>query len=273
MKRLLVFTLSLGFWLTATAQVEFYGTDIPSKLAKTTLAAVMSGSEAYQVQLKQAVEQNWKLSNFEFVDEAGFEYLKGNPDYSFLYLAEGEVNGLPVDMFTLAIGNKSKKEQPLVLKQLIVDKKKISRDGAPMVHLYVKNIHAYVKAVEAGEAKDRTFAQRMISSKTYRLKEELPLMALETDFDATMTPEKRNEVYRGEIKIVSQDAINDAILEEKDVAVADVVLSGERREMYCYKYIFDAATGALLYYQETEALHGKKQGFIENDLSSISKAR
>lgn len=273
MKRIFLVLTLLASTLLLSAQAEFYGTDIPEKLKKTTLSVVMSGSESYKVQLKQAVEQHWKLTPSEFIDEAGFETLKGDPDRSFIYLEKGELNGLPTTFITLALGSKNKKEQPQVLKQLIVDAKKISNEGAPMVHLYVKQLQNYVRSVESGDAKDVTFAQRIISSKTYRLKEELTLYALESDFDGTMTADKRSEIYRGKIKVVGQAEINDAVLEELEVAVADVILTGDRNEMYCHKRIYDASSGNLLYVSDTEALHGKKQGFIENDLSAISKAR
>lgn len=265
------------FWLMsagwAVGQVEFYGKDIPPAIKNSTLAAVMSGSETYKASLKQALENNWKYSAVEFIDESTFEQYKSDPAYSFLYLTLGEANGLPTDFFTLAIGNKKKGDQPLIVKQLIVDKEKISTDGAPMVELYVKNIQQYVKAVESGDITDRTFSERFISKGTYRVKD-MPILVREKDFDTTLdTPEKRSEYFKGEIEIADQNRINDAVLEEDNAAVVDIILTGDRRDMYSYKRIYDAATGALLYRTDTEALHGKKQGLIEADMKSLAKAR
>lgn len=267
---LLIFCFAVG---TASAQIEFYGKDIPETLKETKLCGVMSGSELFQVQLKEALEQHWDLTAVEFIDQNAFETRKSDPAYSFLYLQSGEVNGHATDFLTLAIGNKKKSEQPLDVKQLIVDKKKISDEGAPMVHLYVKQIQHYVNAVAAGDITDQTFSDRFVTDVTYRIKE-IPLIVREKDFDSTLDDEaSRTEWFKGELIIADQERINTAVIEEEDVAVVDVILTGERYNMYCYKRIYDAASGAILYSEDTESLHGKKQGIIQDDFKSIVKAR
>lgn len=273
MKSHLFAAFLLLFAVSATAQIEFYGKNIPNNLKETTLAVVMSGSESYQVELKNAVEQYWKQSAFEFIDESTFEKYKSDPAYSFLLITGGEVNGYPTRFFTLAMGNKKKSEQPLILKQLIVDESKINTDGAPMVHLYVQHIQRYINAVADGTITDRTFSGRLVSDQTYRAKE-MPMLAKKSDLDATIQDAaKREEFFRGEMEIVSQERINTAILENESVSVVDVILTGERRNMFCYKRVYDASTGEMLYREDTESLYGKKQGLIDSDLKSISRAR
>lgn len=271
-KFILALCLSL-FFGSMSAQVEFYGKDLPETLKETKLAVVMSGSESYQAELKQAVENYWKLSEFEFIDEQTFDNYKSDSDYSFLYVQMGEVNGYPTDFFTLAIGNKKKSEQPLILKELIVDKKKISGEGSPMVRLYVQHIQRYIKAVEEGTITDETFSGRWVSNETYRLKE-MPLIVREKDFDSTLdTEEKRTTFFKGELVAADQERINNAILDEEEAGVVDVILTGERRNMYCYKRIYNAATGELLYSSDTESLYEKKQGLIQDDMKAIATAR
>ncbi len=259
--------------VAAKAQIEFYGKDIPEDLKETRLVVVMAGSEAYKVQLKDAIEKYWKISPAEFIDESSFEQYKSDPEYSMLYLQSRELNGYPTDFFTLAIGSKKKSEQPLIMKELIVDLKKINSDGAPMVHLYVQQMQQYINQVEAGDVTDVTFSDRVISTKTYRVKE-MPLLLREQDFDKTLAdPAKRTEYYSGKLEVVSQDRINEAILDNESVAVVDIILTGERRNMHCYKRIYDAADGTLLYRTDTESLYEKKQGLIDEDLKSLDRAR
>lgn len=273
MKYILTMIFGLTIMFAGQAQVEFYGKDLPETLKETKLAVVMSGSESYQAELKQAVENYWKLSEFEFIDQQAFENYKSNSDYSFLYVQMGEVNGYPTDFFTLALGNKKKSEQPLILKELIVDKKKINGEGSPMVRLYVQHIQRYIKAVEEGTITDETFSGRWVSNETYRLKE-MPLIVREKDFDSTLdTEEKRTTFFRGELVTSDQERINNAIIDEEEAGVVDVILTGERRNMYCYKRIYNAATGELLYSSDTESLYGKKQGLIQDDMKTIATAR
>lgn len=273
MKSILFSAVLMLFAVSSTAQIEFYGKNIPSDLKKTTLAVVMSGSESYQVEVKGAVEQYWKQSPFEFIDEATYENYKADPAYSFFLITEGEVNGYATHFFTLALGSKKKSEQPVILKQLIVDQNKINTDGAPMVHLYVQHIQKYINAVADGKITDRTFSGRWISDQTFR-GQEMPVLAKESDFDVTIQDvEKQKEYFRGELQTVSQERINTAILENESVAVVDVILTGDRKNMYCYKRVYDASTGEMLYMADTESLYGKKQGLIDSDLKSISRAR
>jgi hypothetical protein len=263
-------TLIAGF---SFGQREFYGKDIATRLKSMKLAVVLDGSDSYNLKLKQAVEQNWKLSAFEFVDERTYETLKLNPEYAFLVMTQGTVNNLPTDFFTLAMGSKKKAEAPVVLKELIVDKEKISTSGAAMIELYVKNMQIYVNAVLDGKISETASSSRFISTNT-RLIKESKLLTLAKDIDKTITdPAKQQEFFKGEIKIVSQDEINEAIHNGDEVGIADVILTGERENRYCYKRVYLASTGALIYLQDTEALHGKKTGWLEADLKIFDRAR
>jgi len=273
MKSIIIVVTVLFSSTMALAQVEFYGQDIPKDLKETTLCAVMTGTEAYQAQLKHAVEQYWTYTDFQFIDEATFEEYKSDSDYSFFYIHLGEVNGYPTDFFTLGIGNKKKDARPLALKELIVDKKKINADEAHFVHLYVQHIQRYVKAVEEGKVTERAFSDRWISEETYRI-QEMPLLVKESDFDPTIQDAaKRKDIYHGELEVAGQERINTAIAENESVAVVDVIMTGERRNRYCYKRVYDASTGEMLYRDDEEALYGKNHGLVDDDLKSIDRAR
>ncbi len=273
MKNLLLSVAFVFSVFTVSAQKEFYGKDIPASIKGSTLAVVMDGSDRYNEQLRDAVNQHWKYTAVEFIDEATFEQYKSNASYSFFFVQSGQVNGYDTDFFTLAIGNRRKSEQPLILKELIVDTDKINKDGAPMVHLYVQHMQHYINGVESGNITDRTFSDRVISKETYRIKE-MPLLATEKDLEESIRSQaKQKEFYPGEIQTVSRERVNEAVLKNESVAVVDVILTGSRNNMYSYKRIYDAATGELLYRQDTESLHGKKQGLTDDDLKSLHKAR
>jgi hypothetical protein len=266
----LLMTLLVGF---VYGQKEFYGKDIATKLKSLKLAVVLDGSDSYNLKLKQAVEQNWKLSHFEFVDGTTFETLKTNPEYSFLVTLSGTANNLPTDFFTLAMGNKKKAEAPTVLKELIVDKEKINTTGAPMVELYVKNMLLYINGIADGKISETATSARFISNNT-RLIKESKLLLLASDLDKTVADvAKQQEFFKGTLQIVNQDAINEAIHNGEAVGVADVILTGERDTRYCYKRVFLASTGALIYLQDTEALYGKKTGFFDTDLKIFDRAK
>jgi len=59
----------------------------------------------------------------------------------------------------------------------------------------------------------------------------------------------------------------------KEINVADVVLTGEYKTKHCFKRVFNAATGELMYLADEPSLQGKKEGFLIDDMKSIARAR
>ncbi len=57
------------------------------------------------------------------------------------------------------------------------------------------------------------------------------------------------------------------------LAIADVVLTGEDKTKWCFKRIFNANTGELMYLRDDAALFGKKEGFITEDLRMLEQSR
>ena len=56
--------------------------------------------------------------------------------------------------------------------------------------------------------------------------------------------------------------------------VSDAVITiGDHKNKHCFKRVFNAGTGELMYLRDDAAIFGKKEGFIEEDLKAISRAR
>ena len=50
-------------------------------------------------------------------------------------------------------------------------------------------------------------------------------------------------------------------------------MTGEYKNKHCFKRVFNAGTGELMYQSDDAALYRKKEGFIEVDLKNIERAR
>jgi hypothetical protein len=55
--------------------------------------------------------------------------------------------------------------------------------------------------------------------------------------------------------------------------VSDVLLTGEYKTKHCFKRIFNAGTGELMYMGDDAALAGKKEGLLSQDLLNVMRAR
>ena len=57
------------------------------------------------------------------------------------------------------------------------------------------------------------------------------------------------------------------------ITVSDVLLTGEYKTKHCFKRIFNAGTGELMYMGDDAALAGKKEGLLSQDLLNVMRAR
>ncbi|HQZ42820.1 MAG TPA: hypothetical protein PK735_08035, partial [Flavobacteriales bacterium] len=60
---------------------------------------------------------------------------------------------------------------------------------------------------------------------------------------------------------------------DKSVVISDVVLTGDYKNKHTFKRVFNAGTGELMYLNDDAAIYGKKEGFIEEDLKNLERAR
>ncbi|MBL7984060.1 MAG: hypothetical protein JNM91_03640, partial [Flavobacteriales bacterium] len=52
-----------------------------------------------------------------------------------------------------------------------------------------------------------------------------------------------------------------------------VVMTGEYKTKWCFKRVFNANTGELMYLRDDASLFEKKQGFISEDLRMLEQSR
>jgi hypothetical protein len=60
---------------------------------------------------------------------------------------------------------------------------------------------------------------------------------------------------------------------EAGIAISDIVMTGEYKTKWCFRRVFNASTGELMYLRDEAALFGKKEGFITDDLRILEQSR
>ena len=85
----------------------------------------------------------------------------------------------------------------------------------------------------------------------------------EGDLDKEPARRRRAKAhYTHEFQVMSAEQLGNAAREGKaGVALSDVVLTGDHKNKHCFKRVFNANTGELMYQADEAALYGKKEGF------------
>ena len=132
----------------------------------------------------------------------------------------------------------------------------------------------YLKQVESGKIKDKATADRLYASRNRMIKE-MDLWVAREHLDKSITDAaKAKETYTKQLQIMSADQNYAAAYKgEPGVAISDVVMTGELKTKWCFRRVFNASTGELMYLRDEAALYGKKEGFIADDLRILEQSR
>jgi hypothetical protein len=280
--------------LLVTAQLSAqYGTfdAAAAKAAKaTTLVVVLdAGDSPYNRAVMNAVKGEWKLNaGLDFITVADLGMQPISPDKTYL-MKTRRTDPVKFEGTFLAVvkGWKQKKGEQLQqtdntftsipaeqeLASILVDPKVLA-DGrkAAAVTLYVKHLQDYLKQVEGGKISDKATADRLYSGRT-RLVRETELVFAKEHLDKSLPgADAIKAQYASAFSIGDPVAAVEA--QDRSKTVTDVVMNvGDHKNKHCFKRVFNAGTGELMYLRDDAAIFGKKEGFIEEDLKAIERAR
>jgi DUF971 family protein len=142
------------------------------------------------------------------------------------------------------------------------------------VTLYVKHLQDYLRQVESGKITDKTTADRLYSTRNRHIRD-MQLWLGQEHLDKTLPDAaKVKEVYASTAHIKPVKQLLEAVeKQDREVVVTDVVITGDYKTKHSFKRLFNAGTGELMYLRDEQALHGKKEGFLDEDLKTVDRAR
>lgn len=277
--------------LTAGAQ---YGTFDPKAVAAakttTTLVVLDAGDSPYNRAVQEAMKAHWKFTkSFDVITVNDLATMPIMPDKTYLLKTRKSDQEKHDGYFmTLVQGWKQKKGEQLdvvdnavtnlpaaqELAFLMIEPNTFTGQGGAMVNVYVKCMQDYLKQVENGKIKDKATADRLYASRNRMIKE-LDLWVAREHLDKSITDAaKAKETYTKQLQIMSADQNYAAAYKgEPGVAISDVVMTGELKTKWCFRRVFNASTGELMYLRDEAALYGKKEGFIADDLRILEQSR
>jgi hypothetical protein len=277
--------------LTANAQYGSFDPKVVTTAKATTLLVVLDdGNTSYNQAVMAAVKGEWKFTkSFDFINTADLATQPLDPTKSYLMKIK-RVDAEKHDAIFLAViqGWKQKKGEALEVADgavvnipatqdvasLMIDAKAVGSTNSALVKLYVKHLQDYLKNVESGKIKDKATADRLYASRN-RLVKEMDLWIAKEHLDKTVPDAtKAKETYTKGLQVMDLSQLM-AAAEKGDgnVAISDVVMTGEYKTKWCFKRIFNVSTGELMYLRDDASLFEKKQGFIAEDLRMLEQSR
>lgn len=291
-RSLLALTLLASF-TSANAQ---YGTFDPAavKGAKSAQLVVVldAGDSPYNRAIMNAVKSEWRFNastDFITVSDLGMQPI----DPAKVYLMKTRrTDPVKFEGTFMAVvkGWKQKKGDALQqtdncftsisadqeLASLLIDPKAINeKNMSGMLVVYVKHLQDYLKHVETGKITDKTTADRLYGGRT-RLVRETELVLSTDHMDKTLPDaESIKAEYSAPFVLGGRNEVSNALEAQSSAkTVTDVVITvGDHKNKHCFKRVFNAGTGELMYLRDDAAIFGKKEGFIVDDLKAIARAR
>ena len=293
MRLLLTSTLVFATSFALHAQYgTFDASAVKAAKADGLVVVLDAGDSPYNQTIMNAVKSEWKFTtaSMDFVTVAELGTQPISPEKCYL-LKTAKVDPVKFEgtFLTLVQGWKMKKGESLQAKNnaftsipseqelafMLIDPKAINEGNmAPMLVLYIKHLQDYLKLVESGKITDKATADRTYASRT-RLVRDTQLALAKEHLDKSLPDEGAVKAhYTAPMRIVTlADVANTVKNQDRATTVSDVVMTGDYKNKHCFKRLFNAGTGELMYQADDAALYGKKEGFIETDLKNIERAR
>jgi hypothetical protein len=270
-----------------------YGTFDPKAVttakAATTVVVLDDANTSYNQALTSAIKADWKFTKaFDFINTADLATQPIDPtklylmkikrsdaekhDAVFLALIQGwkQKKGDVLDVADGAVVNIPATQE---LASLMIDAKAVSSTNSAMLPLYVKHLQDFLKNVESGKIKDKATADRLYAGRNRSIKD-MDLWIAKEHMDKTMPDAaKAKETYTKGLQVMDLAQLMAAAVKGNAVAISDVVMTGDYKTKWCFKRIFNASTGELMYLRDDAALFGKKEGFITEDLRMLEQSR
>lgn len=283
--------LALAAAIPASAQYgSFTASAVKAAAANTTLVVLDDGNTGYNAAMTSAIRGDWKFTaSADFINTNDLATQPLDPTKNYLMKIKRSDKEKHDAMFiALIAGWKQKKGEALIvengavtnipveqeLASIMVDPKVVNEAGASMVNVYIKHLQDYLKNVQSGKITDKATADRLYAARTKRLKE-MSIMFAKEHLDKSLPDmAKIKETYSHPAELAEVAKLAEvASSGDSERAISDVVLTGEDKTKWCFKRIFNANTGELMYLRDDAALFGKKEGFITEDLRMLEQSR
>lgn len=292
--RQILFTLSVLATLLAKSQYGSFDTKaIAAAKSTTTVLVLDAGDSPYNRAIMDAMKANWKFTgsyDVATVNDLALQPMDATKTYLLkTWKVDPEKHG--AFFLTLVQGWKQKKGEALQTQDggftnipatqelafIMIDPNAMAADNTSLLlTVYVKNIQDYLKQVEAGKFTDKSTADRFYASRNRLLRDNHELWLAKEHLDKSIPDAAtvKASYVKGTAQVMAESQLLTAVeAQNKGVCISDVIMTGDHKTRHCFKRVFNAGSGELMYLADDASLFGKKEGFIEEDLLTLERSR
>lgn len=243
--------------------------EVSSRISKTVYV-VLNNDASMQEAIKNSFEQNWTLSEIEFLSISEYKEFKSANDNLYIMLTNNE----GVD------GNNFVYENTMQVFYLVRSGAyRVNITGVPLNMQDASGLSNGVRMLQdklsfqiAKEQQEMEYADyNAVANSRISIIKTKSLYIASEDLDKVLADLKAiEELYSGEVFIVSHQQL-DAIIAQKSDAVAYVAVANFKSGMTYLnsKQVIDAESGMVLYTDESKGM--KASGFSKDDFIAIQK--
>ncbi|MCD6596837.1 MAG: hypothetical protein J7L04_04075 [Bacteroidales bacterium] len=246
--------------------------------SKTLIVKEDGFASFYNAYIKEAVEKEWNITPFKIVKVDEFNEKMTDSTYSFLVLTNTHFGKDKADadynFINLLLGKKGVKnitEMPEMGSLPLSYSDNEDDDYSYKLSVMIKFIQ---KRTELMKGRPDYLSMRYLkyyNKNTPEIKLKT-LLVLEKNLASEIgTIDKIKKNYDYDIKIVTEDELEDAIAEKKDYLFLHCVMPEEKgKQGWTFKLVFGIADGRLYYYNKHTISSKKPAGLLKSDLKKMS---
>lgn len=252
---------------------EYYG-DIPARVTKVVIAGDNSMTDLI---FKDAVEESWNISPFEFCSYEEFDRIKTDTNYFFLMRLDKKhrsENDPSMEFVCYLKGNKKAADNISAMPELIALPLFPENDGSDRIYsylpAYMNIIQNYLQKIVDGRAYPSK--RGVIQTGVFEKNRNTKVLLRKGDLVYQPSMQEFERMFRGRAEEVSQDDIDLALSQSTPNTLVSLIVAPSEiyGKAYCYKMIISADTYELLYWKRHRITPRKGPGFLKSDLKRIS---
>lgn len=270
-----------GFVLASYSQSSVPSSDDIQSFFNTKTMVVLQDNPLleYNMVIKEVMEQEWTITEFEFITVSKFDELRKDPQYSFLHMLPVRFENDKTDaryrfLFLSLGGNYFRKDQMPDIASVPLSYFGVEEDNyiyklailVRFIQQHAMLIKEKPEIISANVLQHYNDNIRDIKSKTlYVLEEEL---APEVNSTARI-----KKVYPYKFRIVTKEDITEAIKarDESVVFLHKVGPEGTKLNARCYNVIIGAGDANFYYFNYHKISEKKPDGMLQQDFKKLVK--
>lgn len=275
-KIICMLTLTLtGFCNVLLAQLDLKKKDNLKDIESKILYIVIDNNSLESLALKEAVENNWILSKYEFIDQNKYNNIKDNSQDYFIIKTEGKFKKEKepgIEFLSLVKGGKTSNDGTIqdvadIISLPMQSSEESDGTVVPFLGAYIKIMQDYVQRVQ----KNKISAHIGLSWYSNRLKEIKNKNILINEEDLADQDEDLSDIMVSQIKIVEEDKIEKALNEKTPQTLVSLSVAPLHPLVgsYCYKMLISTNTNELYYYKKQKITTKNPKGFTRDDFKAI----